>query len=1151
MAVNTIVKPNTTTRWNNTSFERSTRSTFGVKKQEFPVPNLNIMQAESYKYFWLHELKNILAEFSPIEDTVGGRWKVELGPDFYLEQDETVNEYQALLDATSHSAPLYVNVMVQNLVTKEKKSQRVFVGKVPMMTRKGNFIINGVQKIVVSQIVKSPGVIYTQTMEKGHALYSAKVIPGRGIWIDFGFAADGAMFCRIDRKKKFPATQLLKLFDIVDEDEIKDLFKDVDVAEHMSHIDITLAKDPTTTSDEAVNSIYKKLRPGDIVSIEQGKKYLKGMFLDAAKYDFGAIGRYMFDKRLDFTSEPSEGSDYKKTIGQEEMIAVMKELVRMSVQKAAPDSIDSLSNRRVRGVGEWIGNTFKAGLSRVVKNTKDKMSVNEDTNFTPAQLVNMRPLAAMIEDFFNTSQLSRFMDQTNILSEMDQRQFMTCSGPGGLTRERAGFDVRDVHPSHYGRLCPINTPEGPSFGLNVHAAIYSRVNKLGFLETPYFVVKSTLKVSDDELQARVATEDILHKGKKLYKKGHLITADVLAELRAVSKDVEVSVKQFVSKEIVWLSANDELKHTIGEHVSNLDDMGHIPTETIGARTQGNPVQANIEDIDLMDVASNQILSLSSCMVPFVAHTDGYRVLMGTNQQGQALPLVKPEQPIVATGFEQVAARDSGYVVYAEKEGVVTYADGAEVRVRYTGEKKDKLYTTLKFLPSNDHSTINQRVTVVPGQKLKTNDVIIEGFGVKDGEFAIGQNCRVAFLPFKGYNFEDAVILSERLVQKDKFTSTHIYELVCDVHETRLGDEEITRDIPNVATDKLRNLDEDGVIRIGAYVESGDILVGKITPKGEVDLSPEDKLIRVLFGEYSRDVKDSSLYLEHGLSGKVISIRIFSRKNGDSLPSDVLQRVHIWLATTRKIKPGDKMAGRHGNKGVVSVVLPVEDMPYTADGEPVDIILNPLGVIGRMNLGQLLETHLGLACAKQGIRAITQPLNEIPVEAIQEELTQAGYPTHGKLDLWDGQTGEKYDRPVTVGYLYYNKLHHLVDDKVHTRSTGPYSLVTQQPLGGRSHSGGQRFGEMEVWALEAYGAAYALQEMLTIKSDDVKGRDAAYESIIKERPITSPNLPGSFIVLANELTALGIKVNASVNEVEDAGPIDKKLALSVDEGNLDR
>ncbi|NJK70753.1 MAG: DNA-directed RNA polymerase subunit beta [Thermales bacterium] len=1021
------------------------------------------------------------------------------------------------------------------------------------MSKKGNFIINGVQKIVVSQIVKSPGVIYTRDFSKGDYLYSAKLIPARGIWIDFSITADGVINARIDRKKKFPATQLLKLFGITDEKVIKDIFKDVDTAENMSYIDVTLAKDGVLDSDEAVNSIYKKIRPGDIVSIEQGKKYLISMFEDPSKYDFGKVGRHMFDSRLEFKSENTKGWDYKKTIGINEVIAVLKELVRMSVAGQEPDSIDSLSNRRVRGVGEWLGNTFKAGLSRVVKNSRDKMSVNEDANFTPAQLVNMRPLAAMVEDFFNTSQLSRFMEQTNFLSELEQRQFMTCSGPGGLTRERAGFDVRDVHLSHYGRLCPVNTPEGPSFGLNVHAAIYSRVNALGFLETPYLLIKDNLLVGDKELVSRVLHEDVVDdKGKKIAKSGDLVTEDLQAKIVKSDKNLRVKVKRFISSDVVWLSAQDELKYVIAEYITDKDEHGHILVDNVGARKEGNPVQASVEDLDLMDVASNQIFSLSTCLVPFVAHTDGYRVLMGTNHMGQALPLVRPEQPIVATGFEHIAARDSGYIVYSEVDGDVLSSDGHRVIVKDKDTGDEITYNTLKFLPSNDHSTINQRVKVGVGEKVKKGDVLIEGFGVHNGEFSIGQNIRVAFLPFKGYNYEDAVVLSERLAQRDKFTSTHIYELVCDVHETRLGDEEITKDIPNVATDKLRNLNESGIIRLGAYVESGDILVGKITPKGEVDLSPEDKLIRVLFGEYSRDVKDSSLYLEHGLSGKVISIREFSRGNNDPLPSDVLKRVHIWLATTRKIKPGDKMAGRHGNKVVVSRVMPVEDMPYTADGQPVDIVLNPLGVIGRMNLGQLLETHLGLACEKQNMLAVTQPLNEIPIEVISQELEQAGFPGDGKLELWDGQTGQKYDKPVTVGYLYYNKLHHLVDDKIHTRSTGPYSLVTQQPLGGRSNSGGQRFGEMEVWALEAYGAAYALQEMLTIKSDDVRGREAAYESIIKEKPITSPNLPGSFIVLANELTALGIKVNSEVTETEDYGRrVDEKLALSVDQGDLEK
>ncbi|MEM1312412.1 MAG: DNA-directed RNA polymerase subunit beta [Patescibacteria group bacterium] len=1135
------------------AIQKIQRNNFGVDHHLFPVSNLNAMQQESYQLFWKKELSKILQEFSPIVDTSGGRWQISLGPDFYLEADPSKDEYKPLLESSTYSAPLYINVTVENLVTKEKKNQRVFVGNVPLMTRKGNFIINGVQKIVVSQLVKSPGLLYMRDIDKGNFVYTARIIPSRGIWVDLEIGSDNVIYARIDRKKKFPATQLLKLFGTSKEQDIINLFKDVDVDEKVSYIQSTLEKDSAFGVEDAVNSIYKKIRPGDIVSIEQGRKYILSLFEDGGKYDFGSVGRYKFDHRLQYESKPEEGAEYKKTLSVGEVTAAIKELIRMAVEREEPDNIDSLSNRRVRGVGEWLGNTFKAGLSRVVRNTKDKMTLNEDQNFTPAQLVNMRPLAAMVEDFFNTSQLSRFMDQTNLLSEMDQRQFMTCAGPGGLTRERAGFEVRDVQPSYYGRICPVNTPEGPAFGLNLHAAIYSKVNKMGFLETPYLKIKHSLPVSDKSLISRVIQEDIMVAGKRKFKAGQLVTEDVWEQLNEIDQNKVIKVKTHVSQEVVWLSSEEESRYIIAENVSEKDELGHFLYEAIGARKEGNPVQVNVEEVEYMDVASNQIFSLSTCMVPFVAQTDGSRVLMGTNQQGQALPLVKPEQPIVATGFEKIAADYSGYMFTSECDGTVLKADGAEVIVSDDKTKEKFYYKPLKFLPSNGHSTINQRVRVHPGEKVKKGDVLVEGFGIHNGEFAIGQNVRVAFLPFKGYNFEDAIVLSEKLVQKDKFTSTHIYELVCDVHETRLGNEEITRDIPNVATDKLRKLDKDGIIHLGAYVDSGDILVGKITPKGEVDLSPEDKLIRVLFGEYSRDVKDSSLYLEHGLNGKVISIRTFSRANGDTLPNDVLQRVHIWLATTRKIKLGDKMAGRHGNKGVVSVVLPVADMPYTADGVPVDVILNPLGVIGRMNLGQLLETHLGLVCNKQNLKAITQPLNEIPAETIKQELVQSGYSEDGKVDLWDGETGEKYDRPVVVGYLYLNKLHHLVDDKIHTRSTGPYSLVTQQPLGGRSHSGGQRFGEMEVWALEAYGAAHALQEMLTIKSDDVKGRDAAFEAIVREKPIMSPNLPSSFIVLANELTSLGIKVNAQVTETADQYDrhVDESLALSVDEGNLDR
>ncbi len=1129
------------------------RNSFGVKQHQFPVSNLNTMQISSYKKFWEKDLKKIFAEFSPIEDTAGGRWKVSLGPDFYLEQDPEMTEYNAYENHISYKAPLYIDVTVENLTTKEKKKQRVFVGNIPLMSEKGNFIINGVQKIVVSQLVKSPGLLYSRDVEKGTYVYSCKIIPSRGMWLDLATSHDGVIYARIDRKKKFPATQILKLFGITKEEEIINLFRDVDTDDRISYIQQTLAKDTAFEVEDAVNSIYKKIRPGDIVSVEQGKNYLLSMFSDESRYDFGEVGRYKFDLRLGRKVDFDYTEEYGKTLDVKDIIDAIRELIHMSVEKLEPDNMDSLANRRVRGVGEWLGNTFKAGLARVVRNTKDKMTMNEDANFTPAQLVNMRPLTAMVEDFFNTSQLSRFMDQTNLLSEMDQRQFMTCSGPGGLTRERAGFEVRDVQPSYYGRVCPVNTPEGPSFGLNLHAAIYSRVNRLGFIETPYLKVKKIVNPKDVEAIGRVVSEDFKDAKTKIdLKKGDILDATIIKDLQNKAPKIEIPVNPFISEEFEWLGPEEEFRYLIAEHTNQVDSRANIQISQIGARKYGEPVQASIQDVDLMDVASNQIFSLSACMVPFVAQTDGLRVLMATNQQGQALPLLRPEAPIVATGFEKVAAKDSGYVVASPCDGEVTYADGTRVTVKCSKTNDEFTFKPLKFLNSNDHSTINQKIRVFPGEKVKKGDFMIEGFGIHNAEFSIGQNVRVAFMPFKGYNYEDAIIISEKMVQQDKFTSTHIYELSCDVHETRLGNEEITRDIPNVATDKLAKLDRSGVIHVGAYVESGDILVGKITPKGEVDLSPEDKLIRVLFGEYSRDVKDSSLYLEHGLSGKVISVKIFSRENGDNLPNDVTHRVNIQLATTRKIKPGDKMAGRHGNKGVISVVLPTEDMPYTADGQPIDMILNPMGVMSRMNLGQLLETHLGLVCAKRGEHAVTQPLNEMSAEAIKDELEKEGFDRSGKLELWDGQTGEKFDRSVVVGYLYMNKLHHLVDDKIHTRSTGPYSLVTQQPLGGRSHSGGQRFGEMEVWALEAYGAAYALQEMLTIKSDDIKGRDAAFESIVKERPITSPNLPSSFIVLANELTALGIKVNADVTESKDdefRNVMDESLALSVDQGDL--
>jgi len=1128
------------------------RTTLGTNRHTFEVPDLNALQIDSYKNFWTYELPTILKDFSPITDSLGERWHIELGPEYYLEPDADFSERDALDRGITYDAPFYLKVNVKNLVTNETKSQRIFCGRVPLITRNGNFIINGTQKIVVGQLNKSPGVLFMNKEIRGRSYYNARIIPTRGIWIDMNIAANNAIYIKIDRRKNFLATQLLRLFGYTSNEQILELFKDVETDDKVNYIQSTLDKDSTLTTDDAVDNIYKKMRPGDVVSVEQGKKFLLSLFSDPAKYDMGEVGRFKFDQRLNHQSQTDDIDGYKKVVSADEIVLVLKELIRMSHENLMPDSMDSLANRRIRLVGEWMSNSFRAGLARVVRNSRDKMSLSDDANFKPSELLNMRPLTVVVEDFFNTSQLARFMDQTNCLSELDERRFFTAGGPGGLTKERAGFEVRDVHPSHYGRLCPINTPEGASFGINTHMSIFSHVNRMGFLETPYKVVKRSVKVTDDELIGRSNTADVKDsKGKVVLKSGQFITHDVLHKLREEAKDAEIQVKPFISDEYLLLDAMQELNYTIAQATNNIDQQGHFTTDFIGARKSSLPVQVSVDEIDLVDVSASQILSLSSCMVPFIANTESFRALVGTNQQRQALPLIRPEIPLVATGFEEIVARDSGYLLQSSIDGTVIQASGTEVVV--LSPKGDKqVHRLIKFNPSNSSSAINQLPVVSVGQEVKIGDTLAEGFGIKDGEFAIGQNVLVAFVPFKGYNFDDAIVLSERLVQKDKFSSVHIHDLSINIKETPLGDEMVTRDIPNVGAEKMRNLDENGVVRIGAQAKPGDILVGKVTPKGEVELSPEDKLIRVLFGEISKDVKDSSLYLEHGLRGKVISVKIQTRAEGHPLPSDVKQRITIWLAETRKIRPGDKMAGRHGNKGVVSSILPVEDMPHLADGRPIDVVLNPLSVLARMNPGQLLEMHLGLACDLNGYFAMTQPLNEISQGTIQEELKQAGIPEDGKVELWDGMTGEKFDRPVAVGVLYLNKLHHMVDDKMHARSTGPYSLVTQQPLGGRAQMGGQRFGEMEVWALEAYGAAYTLQEVLTIKSDDTKGREEAYASIIKNKPLLHPNIPESFRVLANELTALGIKVNADVirSDVKYGDKrLDERLALTVDTGTL--
>jgi DNA-directed RNA polymerase subunit beta len=1121
------------------------RNSFSNKTNNLEIADINSIQIESYNSFWDKELVKILEEMGSVEDSAGN-FKVKIGPKFYRDVP-TLTEQEALAKKTSYSQPLHIEVTVENLKTKEKKTQAVFAANVPVMTQRGNFIINGIQKVVVNQLVKSAGLIFVREANKGQWEYTARIIPTRGVWTDISIARDGVIYCSIDRKKKFPVTQLLKIFGM-DEASIREAFAEVDTDPNISYTENTLQKDSTFSISECVNNVYKKIRPGDIVAVEKATVYIKNLFLDQSKYDFGLVGRYKFDLRLGKKHDLDE-NNYKRTLSLQEFVEVLKELIRMQVTQSQVDEIDSLGNRRVRRVGEWMANTFRSGLARVIKNAKDKMLLTtEEKGSSPAQIVGMRPLASMIDEFFATSQLARFMEQTNSLSELNQKSLFIATGPGGLVKDRAGFEVRDIQTSFYGRICPVTTPEGTSFGLNLNRSIYSRINKLGFLESQYYKVKKLVSATDRDLIGRVCVEEAISGSKKILKSGQLITEDVWQTLQDYP-DLMIKTKPFVSKEIVWLSAEEEPKYVIGQNDDHIDESGHFTSDLISARYMNSASEFFAESIDLVDVSATQILSISCSMVPFISNTEGLRVQMATNMQSQAVPLIKPENPIVATGYEKYVARDSGYMTVSKVDGVVKYADGSKVIVE-DDNGKEYIYNAIKYYPSNGHSTINQRTKVFPGERVKVGDILIEGFGIHNGEFAIGQNALVAFMSFKGYNFEDAIIISERLLQRDKFTSTHIFELVCDVHETRIGNEETTRDIPNIPTNKLKKLDENGIIYPGTFVESGDILVGKVTPKGETDMTAQEKIIKVLFGNYASEVKDSSLYLQHGLSGKVISVKIFSREDGVKLPNDVIKRIHIWLATTRKLKPGDKMAGRHGNKSIVSVVLPVEDMPYMEDGTPVDIILNPLGVISRMNLGQLMETHLGLVCHKNNQLAVTQPLNEISLDTIQEELVANGFDKTGKINLYDGESGEKYDRPVTVGYLYMNKLHHLVEDKVHARSTGPYSLINQQPLAGRSHSGGQRLGEMEVWALEAYGSASLLQEMLTVKSDDIVGREAVFTRIIKEQEFVAPNLPNSFKVLANELTALGIKVNAEVVEDETKqNTIDKDFALSVDEGKL--
>ena len=1103
------------------------RKYFTSSKISMPLPDLIEVQKKSYRWFFESGLKELFEEVSPIKDFIGRNLELYF-EDYYLD-DPKFDERTARAKNITYEAPLRVKTRLVNERTGEVKEQEIYLGDFPLMTHRGTFVINGVERVVVSQLIRSAGVFFTSENYRGKKLYGAKIIPNRGAWLELETDANQVIYVKIDRKRKIPVTALLRAFGVATNEEMIDLFKDVETSPEVNYTESTLKKDNTKNQNEGLIEVYKRIRPGDLATPDNAKSLIYSMFFNFDRYDFGVVGRYKLNKKF---GEDMPIDKETRILRVEDLVKIIKEVIRLNITQEEADDIDHLGNRRVRAIGELVQNKCRIGLARMERIIKDRMSTLDIHSVTPNQLINARPVIGSIKEFFMSSQLSQFMDQVNPLAELEHKRRISAMGPGGLSRERAGFEVRDVHRTHYGRICPIATPEGPNIGLVGHLASYARINDYGFIETPFRVVLNDVNNDPKITAGKVAREDITdpENGKVVVKAGTTIDDRTAKELAKYSQITKVAIKPVVTKEIIYLDAFSEEKHNTASATTPFDEeTGYFRDEFTEMRIQGKPSYAGVEKIDYIDVAPNQIISIATSVIPFVEHDDAVRALMGTNMQRQAVSLIKPQSPIVGTGVEYRAAKDSGQVIVAEEDGKVINLQGDKITIEPEGkENEPHEYVLSKFSRSNASTCMNQQPLVQIGQQIKKGEVIADGPATENGELALGQNVLCAFMTWEGGNYEDAILISERIRQNDIFSSIHIEDYSIDVRDTKLGPEIVTRDIPNVSEEKLKDLDEEGVIRIGANVKSGDILVGKITPKGETELSAEEKLLRAIFGEKAKDVRDTSLYLEHGERGKVIDIKIFSRKQGDKLPAGVIKTIQITIAQLRKVQPGDKLAGRHGNKGVISRVVPVADMPFLADGTPVDIILNPLGVISRMNIGQLLETHLGMAAKKLGYKVATPPLNGVPLQCIRDELKKAGFPEDGKIQLIDGRTGEKFNKKTTVGQIYMLKLNHLVEDKIHQRSIGPYSLVTQQPLGGKAQGGGQRFGEMEVWALEAYGAAYALQEILTIKSDDVPGRSKAYESIIKGEPITRLNTPESFNVLMRELKGLGLDVEL-INE----------------------
>ncbi|OGB74457.1 DNA-directed RNA polymerase subunit beta [candidate division Kazan bacterium RBG_13_50_9] len=1084
------------------------------------LPNLNSLQIESYNWFLKEGLKDLFDEISPVEDLTGKNLELHV-VDYYLE-DPKVDESTAREADATYEATLRVKLRLINKETGEIKEQEVFLGDIPMMTGSGTFIINGVERVVVSQLIRSAGVLFTREEGLMYGQHGAKIIPERGAWLEIETNSKGILSVKIDRKRKTYLTTLLRAFGLGSDSELIQAFRDVNNNPKYDYIRNTLDKDPSKSSDQAILEIYKKVRPGDLATVDNARSLFSNMFLNFRRYDLSGVGRHKINKRLKLDIPNNKKF---RVLTLDDLVAITREIIRLNNEGGPADDVDNLKNRRVRAVGELVQTKFRTGLLRVERIIKDRMSVSDIHTVTPAQLINARPVTAIMQEFFGSSQLSQFMDQTNPLAELEHKRRLSAMGPGGLSRERAGFDVRDVHPSHYGRICPIQTPEGQNIGLVGQLASFAKVNNYGFIETPYRKVVHDVPNDGVSAVGQVAFGDITAPGssKVLVKIGETIdsaTAKVLAQYKDINS---VPIRARISSQVDYMDAHAEEMLTIAQAGLPHDSNGVITKNKVAARQSGEPTTASVGRIHYVDVSPRQIVSIATSLIPFVEHDDAKRALMGSNMQRQAVPLVKPQVPVVGTGMEGAAATGSGWVIVAPVAGKIKYVDAK--RIELVGERDHKTYRfdLTTFQRSNYETNLHQRPIVTQGQSVKKGEALCDGPAIRNGKLALGANLIVAFMPWGGANYEDAIIISDRLVKEDVYSSIHIKREEIDVRETKLGAEITTRDIPNVGEDAVADLDEDGIVRIGARVKANDILVGKITPKGETELTAEERLLRAIFGEKVKDVKDTSLRLPHGGYGKVVSVKIFDRDKGDKLEVGVLKRIYVYIAQLRKISVGDKLAGRHGNKGVISRILPQADMPFLADGMPVDIILNPLGIISRMNLGQVLETHLGWAAARQGFNAVNPVFEGIDMEGIVEELIKVGLPEDGKVQLYDGRTGRPFDQKTTVGLIYMLKLIHMVDDKIHARSIGPYALVTQQPLGGKAQLGGQRLGEMEVWALEGYGAAHTLQEMLTIKSDDVLGRSRTYEAIIRNEEIQKPQTPEAFNVIAKELQGLGLNI----------------------------